>query len=198
MMNHDNALRNLVDVTQILSKHNVTHWIQNGTLLGLYREGTFIKHDTDIDLGLLAKTFTIECYKEILKNDFQVKHIFGFIENSFEITLSRNDVRVDLFFHYVTNGLQYHCIFDDWTPLSYRRYDYRYKPFKAKRKTYLDTELFVPEDELAVLEANYGVDWKTPKKRWDIARSPSNVYRTDIVLSRSECTLAGEKYLNSI
>lgn len=196
-MNYNNALSNLVDVTRILSKHNVVHWIQNGTLLGLYREGTFIEHDTDIDLGVLAETFTVDCYKDLLKNHFHLKHVFGLIENSFEIALCRFNIGVDLFFHYVIDDTQYHCIFDDWTAVSYRRYDYRYKPFQAKRKMYLGTELFVPEDELAVLVANYGTNWKTPKKRWDIARSPSNVYRTDIILNRSECTAAWENYLNS-
>ena len=196
-MNHNNALRNLVDITNILSKHNVTHWIQNGTLLGFYREGTFIEHDTDIDFGVLAETFTVDCYRELLNNDFQLKHVFGFLENSFEITLSRLDVRADLFFHYIIDDTQYHCIFDDWTSVSYRRYDYKYKPFKVKRKMYLDAELFVPEDELAIIEANYGMNWQTPNKTWDIARSPSNVHRTDVVLSRSECTTAWENYLNS-
>ena len=91
--------------------------------------------------------------------------------------------------------LQYHCIFDDWTTTSYRRYDYQYEPFNTKRKVYLDTELFVPEDELSHIEANYGKDWKVPKTYWNIAKSPSNVHRTNIILDRLTCTNLFDTYI---
>ncbi len=196
-MNPENALRNLIDVTNILSKHDVIHWIQNGTLLGLYREGTFIDYDTDIDFGLSAETFTVNCYKELLDYGFQLKFIFGRVEDSLEIALSRFNIGVDLFFHYITDDIQYHCIFDDWSPGEYRRYDYRYKQFNVKRKVYLDTELFVPEDELLHLKTNYGENWAKPTKSWNIATSPSNVHRTDIVLNARECTRMFDQYLKS-
>lgn len=37
---------------KLLSGHRV--WLSAGTALGLYRDGRFIPHDTDIDVGLLA------------------------------------------------------------------------------------------------------------------------------------------------
>ena len=34
-MNKDNALRNLIDISEILKKYNTSFWLQDGTLLGL-------------------------------------------------------------------------------------------------------------------------------------------------------------------
>ena len=43
------------EVMDVLEKHRVRTWIDQGTLLGAYRDGKFIGYDSDIDFGILMK-----------------------------------------------------------------------------------------------------------------------------------------------
>jgi lipopolysaccharide cholinephosphotransferase len=43
--------RNLLDVKEVLDENGIVFWLFYGTLLGAIRDGDFIKHDTDTDLG---------------------------------------------------------------------------------------------------------------------------------------------------
>lgn len=191
------GLRNLVDLTNVLSKHNVCHWLQSGTLLGFYRDGDFIDHDTDTDMGVLADTFTRECYRDILNKGFKLQYVYGYVADSLEIVFRRDNLNTDLFFHYTTKGnIQYHCFFHDWKRNgNYRRYENRYKPFKPKQKQYLNKTFFVPEDELLFIRTHYGDNWKTPVKKWDISTSSNNITRTNIILNKADTKRKFDKWL---
>jgi len=42
----------LVEITEILNKHDVFYWIDSGTLLGIVREGKLLSGDIDIDISI--------------------------------------------------------------------------------------------------------------------------------------------------
>ena len=44
-------LCNLLDFSKIMHHHGIPFFFIFGTLLGAVREGNFIKHDTDVDVG---------------------------------------------------------------------------------------------------------------------------------------------------
>jgi len=48
--NRDDAFNLLLDTLTVLKMYDVKHWVNWGTLLGLYRDGDFIIWDTDIDV----------------------------------------------------------------------------------------------------------------------------------------------------
>ena len=52
--------RFLQDIFEICKKIDIKPFLVFGTLLGHYRDGGFIEHDTDIDLGLLENDFLSE------------------------------------------------------------------------------------------------------------------------------------------
>jgi phosphorylcholine metabolism protein LicD len=56
------------ELLQFFEKHNITYWIDGGTLLGCYRDKSQISWDDDIDLGM-----DIENYNNMLCiiNDFE-------------------------------------------------------------------------------------------------------------------------------
>jgi len=42
----------LLEITEILNKHDVFYWIDSGTLLGIVREGKLLSGDIDIDISI--------------------------------------------------------------------------------------------------------------------------------------------------
>jgi hypothetical protein len=52
----EQSIHLLFTTRQIFDDNNISFFLIFGTLLGAYRDGFFIKHDTDIDLGLLEES----------------------------------------------------------------------------------------------------------------------------------------------
>lgn len=48
-----NSLTFLKLITDELDKNNIPYWLECGTLLGAYRNNSFIEYDNDIDIGVL-------------------------------------------------------------------------------------------------------------------------------------------------
>lgn len=188
-MDKEKALKNLIDLDKIFRSESVDYWLQDGTLLGLYRDGDFIDHDQDTDIGINYKTFKPVVLDKIISNGFSVERAFGYIENSFELALKRDGVKTDLFFHYNNGDKQYHSAFIYFT----KRIDYEYKKFKTKEVSFLDHNFMVPEDELEYIKTKYGESWQDPEPNWDWAFSPKNHKKTDITIDPK---LASEKFIN--
>ena len=55
----------------IMDEANVKYWVDFGTLLGIYRDGKFIEHDFDIDLGMYAKDYNKDIEALLVKNGFK-------------------------------------------------------------------------------------------------------------------------------
>lgn len=65
--------RNLKLVVEILDALNVKYWVNNGTLLGLVRNGHLLPWDTDVDIGVDASSpFPIEALDALIERGFQV------------------------------------------------------------------------------------------------------------------------------
>jgi len=68
-LNPEHAKKTLLQVKQVLDKHNLTFWLIFGTCLGAIRENGFIDIDCDIDLGIKQKDLLPKL--NILKEEFQ-------------------------------------------------------------------------------------------------------------------------------
>lgn len=62
-------LRTLDDVLNILSKHNIRHFLCFGTLLGMIRENSFLAQDIDIDIGIFHDECGADRVFEILSKE---------------------------------------------------------------------------------------------------------------------------------
>lgn len=108
------AVDNLLLLKEILDKHCCEWWISDGTLLGAVREKNFISHDTDTDIGINWDTFSKKCFYEILRS-FRLVNIYGYVEDSLELTFERNQIKTDLFFFYQKSDFQiYHSAFTEF------------------------------------------------------------------------------------
>lgn len=83
--------RQLQEVAEICEKHGVKYFLDWGTLLGFVRDNDIIPWDSDIDLGILGETLTIDFVKELdkkklLDTSFESKMFYSLAElyGSFE------------------------------------------------------------------------------------------------------------------
>jgi phosphorylcholine metabolism protein LicD len=62
-----------IHLKEILNKMNLPWYIENGTLLGSYRNSKFIPHDDDFDIAILYKNYSLEKLREDM--NFIKKHL---------------------------------------------------------------------------------------------------------------------------
>lgn len=198
MINSKIAIENLKDIDKILKNYNITYWLQDGTLLGLCREGNFISHDNDTDIGLFFSDIIDKknIFYDFFNIGFELHKIKGNLESSLLVTIIRNNVPTDLFFYYTDQNKIYHSSFKivvtDRGKKSLQ-INYFYEPFGVKETTFLNNNFLVPEDEEKFLLTKYGKDWKIPIEDWDHHFGPINAVITDIMI---DSKLAKQRFKN--
>ena len=184
----------LYSVSKILNETNVDYWIEGGTLLGAVRDGKLIPWDHDLDLGM--KFTTDREMKELirrLKGSFYVS-VKGFStkENIWQLgdyrllkvypkrlLFLKEKLCLDLFVYYrkTLPGTQeeayLYCV---WGHNAYHRTEH----FDAlDRIEFYGRQIPVPGSTEQFLETKYGADWRTPKKRWNVALDDGSIHREE-------------------
>ena len=137
--------------------------ITDGTALGLYREGGFIKHDDDVDVDIL---FNDSKHIKLIKYKFKELgfkigrevHYRGLIQQlAFYLN---NGFIFDIIFWHKNDNLIY-----NYSEKNYERIqDYKY--FDTEKMIYftLNNKKYpIPTPIEEWLEFRYGKDWRTPK-----------------------------------
>lgn len=142
-------------------------FLVSGTLLGLYRDKSFVQGEYDLDLGFLGD-----------KNDFnQLEHFFEQDPNwkvtkscdeKLLLVLNYKGIVVDLFRHYERDGLLWHGskIHEWWN-----------RPFTLVERNFGNQVFLAPDDIERYLSENYG-NWEQPGFYWDFSLdTPNRIYR---------------------
>lgn len=187
MINSETAIKNLIDIDNVLRSYNIKYWLQDGTLLGFYRDGDFIGHDDDTDLGLFFSDIENKkiIFKDLFNLGFKLHKVKGNLENSLLVTLIRNSVATDLFFYYNTSTKIQHSSFKIITTdigKQSQQINYLYEPFDVKEAIFLNHKFLVPQDEEKFILTKYGTEWRIPEPAWDHLYSPKNAEITNIFL----------------
>jgi hypothetical protein len=140
-----------------------------GSLLGLYRDGKFMDHDKDADVGIF-----VNGYDEVLRLVAKVceqKRFFApsMIKNTKESNAwnvavydEENRTVVDFFFFYRQVE---HCEFGVYSPCGILKW--AFTPFELVREELAGRDYWLPSDIEQHLVDMYGEDWREPVKVWD-------------------------------
>jgi hypothetical protein len=149
------AFENLVDLMNVLTDSRVPSFIMFGTLLGIVRNGTIIKHDSDVDIGYFDNDLNnlISAHKKLISKGFRLLREFDYSELR---TYERNGEYVDL---YKFSSL-------DQRPVNFGLSVYfpKYSILPLKTKIIQKHVIYVPNKSSFVLKNIYGFFYFIEKK----------------------------------
>ncbi|XP_021331643.1 ribitol-5-phosphate transferase FKTN isoform X1 [Danio rerio] len=86
--------------SRVLFTLRVPFWLSSGTCLGWYRQCNIIPYSKDVDVGIWIKDYRPDIIPAFQKAGLPLKHKFGKVEDSLELSFQGNDVKLDIFFFY--------------------------------------------------------------------------------------------------
>jgi hypothetical protein len=175
------------ELTTHLTELGVRPFLMSGTLLGIIRDGDFMAHDYDIDLGLMPGTDLSEIPEFVRQAGYETS-----VQGDRIVAVHRTGARTDLFPHTERDGKFWHgSLVHEWWNT----------PFDLVAFEVKDHKLWIPDDPERYLDENYG-DWSNPVAFYDISfDTPNRVYRQNseaLLHLHSRCVIAarsGDRWL---
>lgn len=164
--NHGNAV--LLKAKAALEEIDVFFWLDFGTLLGVYRDGKLIGHDTDVDVAVFLEDYAPIIEETMVKHGFTYDRKIVIDDGTYgmEQGFSYQNVKIDIFYYSKQNNQCYCHLF----PLdNQKNYVVRelYTTFTGFKKiSFLDTEWNIPKDPELRLTETYGENFRIPIKDW--------------------------------
>ena len=144
-------------------EHNIKGWLEYGTLLGAYREKSFIPHDNDLDVGMYFSDYTKEFEETLVSKGFQKKHEYYLVNP----TNGTKDL-MELGFSYFDESSQLKVKYFILNPV---------EPLEVL--TINDEPFSVPYRSDELLMKIYGDDFMIPQKGWMPSENNPNVSYPD-------------------
>ncbi|KAF3701583.1 Fukutin [Channa argus] len=158
--------------SQTLAELNIPFWLSSGTCLGWFRQCSIISYSHDVDIGIFITDFSSNIVTAFRDAGLSLKHKFGKVEDSLELSFMSDDVKLDIFFFYKDGDV----IWNGGTQAkSGKKFKYIFPQFSLCWAELLDMKVRVPCETLDYVLANYGPSWSIPVMSWDWKSSPSNV-----------------------
>jgi len=170
-LNNQVALANTRDLLNALSSVGVRAWVQDGTLLGLVRDGRVIPWDHDTDTGMFASDWSDVAHEALVAAGFELRKMLGSREDGWQHRWVRDGVKTDIFFYYPdVDGRVWHAAYVSQV----KQFRFHYDAFSVAPIMTSAGAMLAPDPPEAFLVAKYGADWVTPRRRWHFARDPKN------------------------
>lgn len=190
---------NFLEIVTFLRRHGVTFWLDQGTLLGVIRDGELLPWDKDIDISVWTEGFdkVLELSEELRRRGYYIEvhedrdTIFLSKRKGYFIEICRHHIEGD---RIVRRGAAPRATTSEralkrWLqriphPLFVRirhfARKYMGKPplwFHTPARLlsefttvrFLGQDAPVPAETEAYLAFKYGDDWRTPRRDWDVA-----------------------------
>ncbi|CAB1415855.1 unnamed protein product [Pleuronectes platessa] len=160
-----------------LKQLNIPFWLSSGTCLGWFRQCSIISYSRDVDIGIFIADFRWDIIAAFRDAGLSLKHKFGKVEDSLELSFVSEDVKLDIFFFYEDADI----VWNGGTQAkSGRKFKYIFPRFSLCWTELLELKVRVPCETLDYVTANYGSSWSIPVRSWDWKSSPSNVQENGV------------------
>ncbi|MED6278228.1 hypothetical protein CHARACLAT_021520, partial [Characodon lateralis] len=169
------ALLNLAART--LGELDIPFWISSGTCLGWFRQCSIISYSQDVDIGIFITDFRPDIAEAFRDAGLSLKHKFGKVEDSLELSFLGEDIKLDIFFFYKDGDIMWN---GGTQAKSGRKFKYIFPSFSLCWAELLEVKVRVPCETLDYVMANYGATWSIPVRSWDWKSSPSNVMENGV------------------
>lgn len=172
------VLRKLKDTFE---KNDIPGFLAAGSLLGFVRDGGFMPHDDDIDVGVLPSKWTAAGLLQTLveKEGYKFEFAFMFRGKTIEFKVSWLGVPIDVFC-YERNGEDLYCTCFYYFPerkypkananTPWRIHEYNITTLKTISLNGVDFP--VPAEPEKVMAQLYGESWRVPNPNWDDSMHP--------------------------
>ncbi|PMR68326.1 hypothetical protein CR158_11705 [Halomonas heilongjiangensis] len=185
----EDAREALSCLQEVLPNNEYPWYVISGTFLGLHREGGFLKHDYDIDVGINIEDVnaTALIRKLAMAPEFAVKkvdHHLKIIKGQGKLFSVQKDIaliklvhasgiNIDIFVHHLEDGVI-------WHGSSIHRWENT--PYDLEERELDGVPVLAPRQADQYLTENYG-DWRVPVKSFDCTLSTPNLTITKSFLS---------------
>ena len=184
-MNHKNGIALIKEAGLLLESCNMKWWITDGTLLGLYREGKLMGDDDDIDLACFIEDYNENFMSKFISKGWNEMYRFGNNNIGLEISLMKNNIKLDLFFFYKEKEYYWHGawqeLYKSGKLVGRNMIKYIYSPFILQTTSFKCFQTITPYPIEEYIVNKYGTDWKKPIKGWDWRFDPSNANITNLI-----------------
>lgn len=174
-----NLLKNfdetLLQLDKAFNQENICYWPAFGTLLGLYRDGSVLKHDLDIDIGVWSDEDHDLIRTTLERHGFRRVRSFSSItvNEAYEERYSYKGVGIDIFFfskcgskaitHDFVRSVK---VNKDDTEFLVRRLTVDFENLGLGCLEYNGMKLNIPMPIDKHLSSRYGNDFMTPNPKW--------------------------------
>lgn len=181
LMSH-NAEELLLHLDDAMKRLNMFYWLDCGTLLGAIREGGFISHDLDIDIGVFLKDLNPDIHKELQANGFKLQYEYLMKQNDggtagLEYTYEFKGISLDVFFYVIqpNNKMCYHYFICEKNMSMENTINKHGGLLVAqmclpssgfKKINFMNNHYNVPLDYHSHLTALYGSNYMQPNPKW--------------------------------
>ena len=180
--NNDSTRTALLEFDDLCKGQGQEYFLVSGTFLGVVRDGGFIGHDNDIDVGVFedrlvesllpalqaSKNFTVVRVDHICRRIVEGETVrYGFMRDPAIIkVIHRNGVAIDVFNHFYDGDLI-------WHGTSCQRWDNRH--FALAEYDFLDRAFKAAENFDLYFTENYGSNWRIPQPDFDSSADTPNL-----------------------
>ena len=166
------ARKLLSTVIRLLGALKVRFWLSSGTCLGWFRQCDFIPHSKDVDIGIWITDYNHQIIPLFKKHGIVLKHLFGRLSDSFELSFQSGDMKLDIFFFYKDANIMWNGGTQARTG---KKFKYIFPSFTLCWTWFNGLRVRIPCETLSYVKANYGEHWGEKVKTWDWKSSPPNV-----------------------
>lgn len=179
----------LNEISEIAIKENIGITPIFGTLLGFVRDGAFIPHDDDIDLGVFPGKSPKEVASLFVnKYGYTFRHGFSYHGECTEFTLDhKSGLTVDFFFLRKKETGMESTVYvwkkqEHYTDIRQNNVKFLFAPFDASM---VDCKLLngeivkIPHNSEEILFYEYGRSWNIPDPNWVASDNPGTRWVSD-------------------